>query len=124
MFFCFWFSACSLVLFLNHNIRFFASLLVFSLLFCGFCCFGILLFLKFGYLSKTSLKNGHSEALKLKTQKKTDTLTRTVSTGVFTNSVFLFCVSLMFACFAENTITRVVSAKQNPPQQKKENFQN
>ena len=38
-------------------------------------------------------------------EKKTDILTRTVSTGVFTNSVFfLFCVSFNFAFFAENTI--------------------
>ena len=38
-------------------------------------------------------------------EKKTDTLRRAISTIVFTNSVFfLFCVSLFFACFAENTI--------------------
>ena len=35
--------------------------------------------------------------------KKTDILTRTIRTGVFTNSVIiLFCVSLNFAFFAEN----------------------
>ena len=39
-------------------------------------------------------------------EKKTGILTRAVSTGVLTNSVFLFFfgVSLNFACFAENTI--------------------
>ena len=45
--------------------------------------------------AKKKQKNGH--------------LTRAVSTGVFTNSVL--CVSLSFACFAENTIQIVVSAK-------------
>ena len=47
---------------------------------------------------------------------KTDILTRAVSTGVFTNSVF--CVSLNFACFGENTIRIVVSAKQTKTQHK------
>ena len=38
-------------------------------------------------------------------QKKTDILTRAISTIVFTNSVFfLVCVSLNFAFLAENTI--------------------
>ena len=41
----------------------------------------------------------------MKNAQKKDILTRAVSTGVLTNSVFfLFCVSLNFACFAENTI--------------------
>ena len=45
-------------------------------------------------------------------QKKTDTWTRAVSTIVCTNSVFFFfCVSLIFAFFAENTIKIGVSAK-------------
>ena len=52
-------------------------------------------------------------------QKKTDILTRTVSTIVFTNSVF-FCVSLNFACLTENTIKIGVSAPQkNKKKQKK-----
>ena len=56
-------------------------------------------------------------------QKKTDILTRAVSTVVFTNSVFfLFCVSLIFACFAENTIKIGVSAP--PPPKKKKKKQN
>ena len=46
-------------------------------------------------------------------EKKTDILTRAVSTVVFTNSVFfLFCVSFNFAFVAENTIKIGVSAKQ------------
>ena len=54
-------------------------------------------------------------------QKKTDILTRAVSTIVFTNSVcFLFGVSLNFACFAENTIKIGVSAP--PPPKKKKNI--
>ena len=53
-------------------------------------------------------------------QKKTDILTRAVSTVVFTNSVFfLFCVSLYFAFFAENTIQIGVSAKKKQKQTKK-----
>ena len=49
---------------------------------------------------------------------KTDILIRAVSTGVFTNSVFfVFCVSLNFAYFAENTIKIGVSPP--PPQKKK-----
>ena len=45
-------------------------------------------------------------------EKKTDILTRAISTVVFTNSVFfLFCVSLNFACFAENTIKIGVPTK-------------
>ena len=44
--------------------------------------------------------------------KKKDILTRAVSTGVLTNSVFfLFCVSFNFAFFAEHTIKIGVSAK-------------
>ena len=39
-------------------------------------------------------------------------LTKTVSTGVFTNSVFfLLCVSFNFAWFAENTTKIGVSTK-------------
>ena len=52
-------------------------------------------------------------------QKKTDILTRTVSTGVFTNSVFFcFLCFFQFCIFAENTIKIGVSA---PPPQKKKN---
>ena len=59
---------------------------------------------------------------KTKMQKKTDILTRTVSTGVFTNSVFfVFCVSFNFACFAENTIKVGVSAQKKTKKLKKKN---
>ena len=47
---------------------------------------------------------------KMKNAEKTRTLTRTVSTGVFANSLFFFFgVSLTFALFAENTIKIVFS---------------
>ena len=50
-------------------------------------------------------------------EKKTDILTRTVSTGVFTNSVFFcFLCFFQFCIFAENTIKTGVSA---PKKQKK-----
>ena len=66
----------------------------------------------------TKMKNAEKKKKnKKKKKKKTDILTRTVSTGVFTNSVFfLSCVSFNFACFAENTIKIGVSA---PPPKKK-----
>ena len=48
----------------------------------------------------------------MKNAQKKDILTRAVSTGVLTNSVFFsFCVSLKFAFFAKNTIKIGVSAK-------------
>ena len=50
-------------------------------------------------------------------EKKTDILTRAVSTIVFTNSVFFsFLCFFKFCIFAENTIKIGVSA---PPQKKK-----
>ena len=51
-------------------------------------------------------------------QKKNDFLTRTVSTGVFTNSVFFIFVSLQILHFAKNTIKIGVSP---PPPPKKKN---
>ena len=93
----FFFSACCLAVFLNHNLRFvFALHLVFLLLaFFVFVAFIFCDFLNFGNLSKTSLKNMEiPKTAKIKNAEKTDILTRTVSTGVFTNSVF-FC----FLCF-------------------------
>ena len=50
---------------------------------------------------------------KMNNAEKTDILTRTASTSVFTNSVFfsLFCVSFNFAFLAESTIKLGVSAK-------------
>ena len=48
----------------------------------------------------------------MKNAEKKDTWTKAVSTIVFTNSVFfLFCVSLNFVFFVENTIKIGVSAK-------------
>ena len=62
----------------------------------------------------------------MKNAEKKDTLTRAVSTIVFTNSVFFFFgVSLNFACFAENTIKIGVSAKkQNKKNPKINKFYN
>ena len=68
-------------------------------------------------------KNSKNEKCR---KKKTDTLTRAVSTIVFTSSVFfVFCVSLNFARFAENTIKIGVSApppKKNKKKQKNNKF--
>ena len=74
--------------------------------------FGILLFLTFGYLSKTSLeKLEFRQPQKWKRQKKQtcwqEQLAQVCSQIV---SVFLFGVSLNFACCAENT-KNVASAK-------------
>ena len=56
----------------------------------------------------------------MKNAEKKDILTRAVSTGVLTNSVFfLLCVSLNLACFAENTIKIGVSAKNKRKKHKK-----
>ena len=67
---------------------------------CLFLFFVLLLFLFCWLCPKTT---------KMRNAEKTDILTRTVSTGVFTNNVF--CVSFNFASFAENTIRIGVSAK-------------
>ena len=120
MFFCFCCSACCLVMFWIITFHLFLLCILFSGC-CCCCCFFVLLallfvvFLIFGNLSKNI-----SEKWKLEKQqtwkmqkKKTDILTRVVSTVVFTNCVFfLFCVSFNFAFVAENTIKIGVSAKQ------------
>ena len=113
MFCLFFLSSCSSVFvfficllsgcFLNHNLRFvFALHLVFLLLvFFVFVAFIFCYFLNFGNLSKTSLKNMEiPKTAKIKNaEKKTDILTRTVSTGVFTNSVFFVFVFLSILHF-------------------------
>ena len=89
--FCF-FSACYLGL--SHKIIFFALHFVFFLLFLLLLWYSVI-FLNFGDLSKTiSQKFGNSENPKHEKCRKKDILTRAVSTGVFTNSVFFF----FFAC--------------------------
>ena len=56
----------------------------------------------------------------MKNAQKKDTQTRAVSTIVCTNSVFfIFCVSLFFAFFAENTIKIGVSAKKKNKKKQK-----
>ena len=56
----------------------------------------------------------------MKNAQKKDILTRAVSTGVLTNSVFfLFCVSLNFAFFAENTKNRGFSQQKKEKKHKK-----
>ena len=64
----------------------------------GFCCFHSLLFFDFNYLSKIiSEKIGNCKKNKNEKCTKKDILTRAVSTGVLTKSVFFsFCVSLNF----------------------------
>ena len=84
---------------------------------CCCCCFGfcfdILLFFDFWLPIKKHLsKNGDPETKnKNAEKKKTDILTRTVSTDVFTNSVFLFLCFFEFCIFAESTIKRTKNAK-------------
>ena len=72
----------------------------------GFCCFHILLFVDFNYLSKNiSEKFGNCKKNKNEKCTKKDILTRAVSTGVLTNSVFFsFLCFFKFCIFAENTI--------------------
>ena len=74
----------------NHSIRFSFALILFSC--CSFFCFGVLLCLIFGYLSKHLSKN--SENSQNEECRKKDTLTRAVSTGVLTNRLFSFFVCL------------------------------
>ena len=90
---------------LNHNITCFPLHLVLLLFFC-FYCFGVLLFFECWLpIKNISQILGNSENLQNEKCRKTDILTRIVSTGVFTNSVpSLFCVSSNFAFFAENTM--------------------
>ena len=108
----FWFQDVLLFLFfcllscvvLNHNISFlFALHLVFFVVVVVVVCLACFVFWYFfilGNRSKTSLKNMETpKTAKIKNAEKTDILTRTVSTIVFTNSVFfVFCVSFNFAC--------------------------
>ena len=82
-----------------HLVLLLLLIFVFALVFCYF--------LMFGYLSKISQKFGNSENTKMKMQKtktghsekRLDILTRAVSTGVFTNFLSLFCLSLNFYMF-------------------------
>ena len=79
---------------LNHNLRFVIALhLVFLQLLFLFCCFHILLFLIFGYLSSKNISEnfGNCKNKNENAEEKTDILTRAVSTRVLTKSVF--CVS-------------------------------
>ena len=107
LFFGFCCSACCLALF---------RIIIFHLcLLCIFClpfvCVFVLLalvfwnLLIFGKPIKNIQKMEIEKTAKMKNAEQTDILTRAVSTIVFIHSVFfLFCVSLNFACFAENTI--------------------
>ena len=108
LFFFFFFFCLLSGCFLNHNLRFvFALHLVFLLLvFFVFVAFIFCYFLNFGNLSKTSLKNMEiPKTAKIKNAEKTDILTRTVSTGVFTNSVFFsFFVFLSILHFLLKTL--------------------
>ena len=122
---CFSFSACCLLLF--WIIMF--DLFLLCVLFSSSCCFWFLLlsyFVIFWILAtyqKTSLKKLEiAKKTKMKNAQKKDILTRAVSTGVLTNSVFfLFCVSLNFAFFAENTIKIGVSANKKKKKNTKKN---
>ena len=93
--------------------------LLLCILFSSSCCFWFLLlsyfcFFDFNYLSKNiSEKFGNCKKNpKMKNAQKKDILTRAVSTGVLTNSVFFsFLCFFKFCIFAENTIKIGVSAK-------------
>ena len=115
---------------LNHNLSFVFALHLLSS-FCScflFCllCFFFLYFLILGNQSKNIIKKTDIEkTAKMKNAEKKDTWTRAVSTIVCTNSVFfLFCVSLNFAFFAENTIKIGVSAPPPPPKKKQKKQKN
>ena len=105
--FCFCFSACCLGLFWIIILDLFL-LCIFLLLLFFFLLLAYFVFFHFWRpIKNISEKHGNSQKCR-----KTDISARTVSTGVFTNSVFiLFCVSFNFACFAESTIKIGVSAK-------------
>ena len=112
--------------FLNHNISFlFALHLVFwLLLFFVFVAFIFCYFSNFGNLSKNiSEKMEIGKTAKMKNaEKKTDILTRTVSTGVFTNSVFFSILCFFkFCMFAESTIKIGVSPPPLPKKNQKKN---
>ena len=102
--FFFFYDFCLLSCFvLNHNLKFvFVLHLVFLLLFLVFVAFIFCYFFMFGNLSKTSLKkkkhgnSKNSKNEKCRKTKKTDILTRTISTSVFTNSVFFFFFFFVF----------------------------
>ena len=111
---------------MNHNISFVFALHLLSsfcscFLFCLLCFFFV--FFDFGKPIKNIFKKTEIEkTAKMKNAEKKDTWTRAVSTIVFTNSVFfLFCVSLNFAFFAENTIKIGVSAPKKTKKNKKIN---
>ena len=94
----------------------FLHCILFSLFFL-FLLLWYFLFWIYGYLSKQLSKiRKLQKKTKMKNAEKKDNGTITISTGVLTNSV---CVSLYFACFAENTIKIGVSPP--PPQKKKTN---
>ena len=87
-----------------------------------FCCFHILYV--FGILAtypKTSLKKMEiAKNPKMKNAPKKDILTRAISTGVLTNSVFFsFLCFFKFCIFAENTIKIGVSAPKKRKRHKK-----
>ena len=96
MFFCFCFSACCLVLSRITILDLFLFCSLFSSrCFCLFLLLWCLLFLEFGLLVKNiSQTFGNCKKTKRKMQNANDILKRAVSTGVFTNGVFLVLVFL------------------------------
>ena len=116
MLFCFCFSACCLALFWIIMFDFLLLCILFSSSWCfWFLLFSYLVFfLILTTYQKTSLKILEiAKKTKMKNAQKKDILTRAVSTGVLTNSVFfLFLCFFKFCSFAENTIKIGVSAPQ------------
>ena len=87
-FFCF--SVCCLVFFESQSYSCsFASCCIVVVVVC-LCCFGVLLFFEFLLpIKNISQTFGNSENPQNKQCRKTDILTRTISTSVFTNIVFV-----------------------------------
>ena len=115
MLFCFCFSACCLVLFWIIMFDFFLLCILFSCCCCFFLFLLLWYFVIFDFwlpIKKHLWKFGNCKKKKMKNAEKwtfwQEQLAQVCSQIV---SFFLFCVSLNFACFAENTIKIGVSAK-------------
>ena len=95
MFFCFCVSACCLVCFESQYYIFFLCIQFCCCCCFCFCCFGVLLFFEFWLpIKNISQKLEIPKTPKMKNEEETDILTKTVSTGVFTNSVFFVFLSV------------------------------
>ena len=109
-------AACCLALFWITILDLLLLCILFSCCWFSFVfCFGMFYLLIFGYQSKTSLdKLEIWNPPKWKMQrKKKNFLTRAISTGVFTNSVFFFFACLQIVHFCWSTIEIEASSPRN-----------